>query len=282
MNFGNLIEQVLQQGMAGQSRARLEHSVGPNGLGGVPGLDELLGAVLGGQAPGRSAGGGLGGGPSGHASSGGGLGDLLGSVLAGATRGSGGTGGTGGGLDDLLGSVLGGGRTEGSSGSPRSGAGRAIRATIAMAALKNWTQSRSPAMGLTGAASSIAPGEMDTMTAPETEQLVLLAMISAAKADGTVDETEIQRIVGKIDDDGVSPAEKQFLVAELRKPLDIQALVDAVPSAAVAAQVYAASLFVVKVDTEAEADYLRQLAAALDLDAGTVERLHELTGTPGV
>jgi uncharacterized membrane protein YebE (DUF533 family) len=281
MSFGNVIEQVLQQGMAGQSRARLEHSVGPNGLGGVPGLGELLGAVLGGQAPGRSAGGGLGGGPSGHASTGG-LGDLLGSVLAGATRGTGGTGGTGGGLDDLLGSVLGGGRAGASSGSPRGGAGMAILATIAMAALKNWTQSRSPAMGLTGAASSIAPGEMDTMTAPETEQLVLLAMISAAKADGTVDDTEIQRIVGEIDDDGVSPAEKQFLRAELRKPLDMQALVDAVPSAAVAAQVYGASLFVVKVDTEAEADYLRQLAAALDLDTGTVARLHELTGTPGV
>jgi hypothetical protein len=111
MSFGNVIEQVLQQGMAGQSRAPLEHGVGPNGLGGVPGLDELLGAVLDGQAPGRSAGGGLGGGPSGHASTGG-LGDLLGSVLAGATRGTGGTGGTGGGLDDLLGSVLGGGQRE--------------------------------------------------------------------------------------------------------------------------------------------------------------------------
>lgn len=128
----------------------------------------------------------------------------------------------------------------------------------------------------------LAPGEMETMTAPETEHLVLLAMISAAKADGEVDEAEIQRIVGKIDDDGVSPAEKQFLLAELRKPLDMQALVDAVPSAAVAAQVYGASLFVVKVDTEAEAEYLRQLAAALDLDTGTVARLHELTGTPGV
>ena len=151
-----------------------------------------------------------------------------------------------------------------------------------MAALKNWSQSRSPAMGLTGAASSIAPGEMDAMTAPETEQLVLLAMISAAKADGAVDETEIQRIVGEIDDDGVSPAEKQFLLAELRKPLDLQALVEAVPSAAVAAQVYGASLLVINVDTEAEADYLHQLAGALGLDAGTVARLHELTGAPAV
>jgi uncharacterized membrane protein YebE (DUF533 family) len=283
MSFGNIIEQVLRQGMGGQSRARLEHSVGPQGLGGVPGLGELLGAVLGGQASGRSAGGGglgdvFGGNPSGRASTGG-LEDLLGGVLGGATRGA---GGAGGGLGDLLGGVLGGGRAQRSGSGSRSGAGMAILATIAMAALKNWSQSRGSAMGLTGAASSIAPGEMDAMTAPETEQLVLLAMISAAKADGAVDEAEIERIVGQIDDDGVSPAEKEFLLAELRKPLDLRGLVDAVPSAAVAAQVYGASLFVIKVDTEAEADYLQQLAGALGLDAGTVTRLHELTGAPAV
>jgi uncharacterized membrane protein YebE (DUF533 family) len=60
-------------------------------------------------------------------------------------------------------------------------------------------------------------------------------MISAAKADGAVDESEIQRIVGKIDDDGVSPTEKQLLRTELRQPLDLRSLVEAVPSRAVAA-----------------------------------------------
>ena len=233
MSFGHIIEQVLRQGMAGQSRARLEHSVGPQGLGGVPGLGELLGAVLAGRASGRPASGGglgdvFGGNPPGRASTGG-LEDLLGGMLGGATRGA---GGAGGGLGDLLGGILGGGRAK-RSGSG-SGAGMAILATIAMAALKNWSQSRGPAVGLTDAAQSIAPGEMDAMTAPETEQLVLLAMISAAKADGAVDEAEIERIVGQIDDDGVSSAEKEFLLAELRKPLDLRGLVDAVPSAAVA------------------------------------------------
>src|SRR5262245_37588955 len=103
MSFGNVIEQVLRQGMAGQSRARLEHSMGPEGLGGVPGLGELLGMVLGGQVAGRSAGGGLddvlAGDPSGRAATGG-LDDLLGSLLGGATRGA---SGAGGGLGDVLG-----------------------------------------------------------------------------------------------------------------------------------------------------------------------------------
>ena len=285
MSFGRILEQVLQQGMAGQSRARLEHSVGPEGLGGVPGLGELLGSVLGGQAAGRSSGGGLGdllggGCPSGRGSSGG-LEDLLGGLLGGVTGGAAGGGAHG--LDDVLGGGPGGGGAQRRGGNPLGGAGMTILATLAMAALKNWSQSRSTAaMGLTGAAAGIAPRELETMTAPETERLVLLAMVSAAKADGAVDESEIQRIVGEIDDDGISPAEKQFLVEELRTPLDLQALVEAVPSPAVAAQVYGASLLAMDIDTEAEAAYLRELAAALELDAGTVARLHQLTGAPAV
>jgi uncharacterized membrane protein YebE (DUF533 family) len=157
----------------------------------------------------------------------------------------------------------------------------AILATIAMAALRNWSQSRGAGQGLLDSASTLAPGDMNALTAPETERLVLQAMISAAKADGSVDESEVQRIMGQIDDDGVSPEEKRFLAEELRKPIDLPSLVEAVPTPAVAAQVYGASLFVMKVDTEAEEEYLGQLAEALGLDEGTVERLHQLTGAPG-
>jgi uncharacterized membrane protein YebE (DUF533 family) len=256
----------------------LEHSVGPRGLGGVPGLEDLLGAVLGGGATGRSAGGGLGdvfGRARSSRGSTGGLDDLLGSVLGGATRGG------GGGLGDVLGSVLTGGQAGATRGNARGGAGMAILATIAMAALRNWSQSRGTGQGLMDSASSLAPGDVDALTAPETERLVLQAMISAAKADGSVDESEVQRIMGQIDDDGVSPEEKRFLAEELRKPIDLPSLVEAVPTPAVAAQVYGASLFVMKVDTEAEEEYLGQLAEALGLDEGTVARLHQLTGAPG-
>lgn len=281
MSFGNLIGQILQQGMAGQTRGRLEHAVGGQGLGGVPGMADLLGAMLGGQGA-RGAAGGLGdllgGALAGGASprAGGGLGDLLGGVL-----GAGGGRAAGGGLGDLLGSVLGG-ATGRSGGNPLGGGGMAILATLAMAALKNWGQSRGAAAGLVGGMPDELAGEMAEMTAPETERIVLQAMICAAKADGAVDEAEIQRIVGKIDDDGVSADEKAFLLAELRKPLDLDGLVAAVPGTAVAAQVYGASLLAIELDSEAEADYLRRLAAALGLDAATVARLHELTGAPAV
>jgi uncharacterized membrane protein YebE (DUF533 family) len=45
-----------------------------------------------------------------------------------------------------------------------------------------------------------------------------------------------------------------------------------------AAEVYAASLFAIDVDTPAERQYLRQLAQGLGLDEGAVQRLHLMLG----
>jgi uncharacterized membrane protein YebE (DUF533 family) len=280
MSLGNILGQILQQGMAGQSRSRLEHTVGPEGLGGMPGLGDLLGAVLGGNAGGRSGGlGDLLGGASGTrpaAAGAGGLGDLFGGMLGG----QGGRPAATGGLGDLLGGLLGGG-TQRSGGNPLGSAGMAILATVAMAALKNWQQSGRGSLGLTADMTGLPQEEIAAMTSDAAEELVLRAMIAACKADGEVDETELQRIVDRIDDDGVSAAEKQFLIDELRKPLDLQALAADVPNSAVAAQVYAASLLAIDLDSEAEHDYMRQLGELLELDRGTITRLHEMTGAPG-
>lgn len=279
MSLGNILGQILQQGMSGQGRSRLDHAVGAGGIG------DLLGGLLGGQAGGGAAGGGLGdllgaalgGGRSGGAAGAGGLGDLLGGALGGALGGGGAAGG--GGLGDLLGSVLGGGRSGGTSRPGGSNAGMAILATIAMAALKNWTDSRRAQASMVASdAGGFPSAELEAMTAPDTEALILRAMLSAAKADGRVEEDEIQRIVGKIGADGLSEDEKQFLINELRTPLDLDALVAAVPNEMVAAEVYAASLFAIDLDTEAEIAYLRRLARALGLDGATVARLHQITG----
>lgn len=154
----------------------------------------------------------------------------------------------------------------------------AILATIAMAALKNRMNAGARTANLTPELQQ----EASRLTSPGAEELVLRAMISAAKADGKVDEAEVQRFVGKIDDDGVSAEEKQFLVEELRKPLDMRALVADVNSPALAAEIYAASLLAIELDTPAEADYLRSLAAELGLDDETVAQLHQLTGAPRI
>ncbi len=146
MDLGNVLGQILQQGMASQSRARLEHAAGAGGIG------DLLGAVLGGQAGGRGGAGGLGdllgsvlgGGRSGGGRSGGGLGGAMGGGLGDLLGGAlgGGRASSGGGLGDLLGGVLGGQRGASASRGTGSNAGMALFATIAMAALKNWTDSQ--------------------------------------------------------------------------------------------------------------------------------------------
>ena len=290
MSLGNILGQILQQGMSGQGRSRLDHAVGTGGIG------DLLGGLLGGQQGGGAAAGGglgdllgaaLGGGRTGASGSAGagGLGDLLGGALGGSLGGRQPSAASGGGLGDLLGSVLGGGGSSSAgSSSARSGgsnAGMAILATIAMAALKNWTDSRRAQASAAGAA-GFAPQELETMTAPDTEALILRAMVSAAKADGRIEEDEIQRIVGKVGADGLSEEEKQFLMRELRAPLDLRTLVAQVPNEMVAAEVYAASLLAIDLDTQEEVAYLRQLAQALRLDGETVARLHQITGATPV
>lgn len=289
MGLENILGQILQQGMARQGRSRLDHAVGAGGIGDLldgllggrsgggaaGGLGDLLGGVLGGGRSTTAAGSGAGGGP-------GGLGDVLGGALGGALGGSRPTpSGGGGGLGDLLGGLLGGGASAG--GSQRgSNAGMAILATIAMAALKNWTDNRREQASLASGAAAISTPELQSMTAPATEELVVRAMAAAAKADGEIGEDEIQRIVDRIGADGLSEDERQFLIDELRRPLDLAALVADVPNEMVAAEVYAASLLAIELDTPAEAAYLRQLAQALRLDGDTLTRLHQITGATAV
>ena len=103
-------------------------------------------------------------------------------------------------------------------------------------------------------------------------------MISAAKADGNIDKAEMEKLVGRLGQDGVTEEEKRFVMDELEKPLDVAALARSVRTPAQGAEVYAASLLAISVDTAPEQSYLRELAAALRLDEATVGELHRLTG----
>ncbi|MCK4493277.1 MAG: tellurite resistance TerB family protein [Methylococcales bacterium] len=75
--------------------------------------------------------------------------------------------------------------------------------------------------------------------------LMLKAMINAAKADGTIDDEEMEKITGKAKEDGMSDEEQHFIMEEINKPMDTEALVAAVSSPQIAAQVYSVSLMAV-------------------------------------
>jgi uncharacterized membrane protein YebE (DUF533 family) len=189
-----------------------------------------------------------------------------------------------GGLAALAGAVLGGGggAVKGALG----GGALALLGSIAMSALKNYQSGATPSSD--EVASEAPLGLREPQTPAEEEELdrkaglVLRAMINAAKADGQIDGAELQRIVGKLEDAGADQEARQFVMAELQRPLDLEGLTQEVRTPEVAAEVYAASLLSIEVDTTAERDYLRQLASGLGLDDSTVQRIHQMMDAPSV
>lgn len=97
---------------------------------------------------------------------------------------------------------------------------------------------------------------------------ILRAMIAAAKADGHIDADEQRRIFGKLDELDLDMEEKAFVMDELRKPLDIDAVVAAATTQELAVEIYAASVLAIDPDDPAEQAYLAMLASRLKLDPG--------------
>ena len=123
---------------------------------------------------------------------------------------------------------------------------------------------------------------MRQIAAPETAELCLRGMIEAVKADGEISQDEVQRIVGKLQEGGITAEEKQFVEQEMRKPQDVAGLVSAIPNQQVGVQVYAAALMAISVDTPAERNFLQRLASGVGLDREAVAQLHRMVGAPAV
>jgi uncharacterized membrane protein YebE (DUF533 family) len=197
----------------------------------------------------------------------GGLGALAASVLARRAGGSMGralTGGLGG---------MGGGNMRGAVGA----GGLAVLAMVAMNALRNSGQQQSQA----SQPQALLDEAPDQAVSEDTALLVLRAMIAAAKADGQIDARERQRITAKLEETGGADQESlDFLQSEMDAPLDVASIAAQARDPVVAAQVYAASLLAIEVDTPAERAYLRDLAQHLQLQPQAVLQLHQALGAP--
>jgi len=271
MNITDLLGAVMQSGMSPSSGNRMKNALGGGGGGG---LLESLSGMLGGQSP---QGGGLGsilsqalGGGSGS----GGLGGILGNVLNEAGNAVGGKQNLAlGGLGALAGALLGGGGK--SLGGALGGGVMALLGTMAYQALKGaGSQPSEVPLGLVEPQS-----EAERQALEQNAEIVLKAMINAAKADGQIDRGEVQRIVGKLKETGMAEEAQQYVMTEMQKPIDTPALVAAVRGQpALAAQIYAASLLAIEVDTPAEKKYLDQLEVGLGLQPEVAQRIKEMVG----
>lgn len=190
-----------------------------------------------------------------------GLGDLLGSGgLGGLLSGAGG----GALAASALGLLLGNKSARKYGGQALTYGGLAALGVLAYKAYGNWQANQ-------GTAPQTEPQTIDRVPAPQVEQhsqAILKALVAAAKADGHVDERERQLIDGELNKLNGDPALRQWLQAELNKPLDPAEVARAASTPEIAAEMYIASLILVDEEHFMERAYLEELAKQLKLDPG--------------
>ncbi len=108
-------------------------------------------------------------------------------------------------------------------------------------------------------------------------EVLIRAMINAAKSDGKIDQQEQDRIISKLGH--LSQEEINFLSREFAQPLNVAQFVQQVPRG-LEQQVYALSLTAIDLDTNREASYLNQLAQAMRIDPETCNQIHAQLGAP--
>ena len=96
-------------------------------------------------------------------------------------------------------------------------------------------------------------------------ELIIKAMIAAAKADGHVDVEEMQRIESTLKEAGADTGLQTMLHNELNKPLDPSEIARLAQSPQQASEIYLASLIVVDEQNFMEKAYLQELAKQLQL-----------------
>ena len=206
-----------------------------------------------------------GGSPAGASRSGGGLGDLVGSMLGG--------GNSGGGIGELLGGLLGGGAA------PSGGRGGGLGDLMGMAMQQFGAAERGNTSQARAQMRDRLPRGTDYLQVEQQAEILIRAMINAAKADGRIDSGEQQRIVERLGE--VSEDEIAFVQREFQAPLDVDGFARSIPRG-MEQQVYAISLMAIDLDSNPEAQYLHQLAKATGIGPDAVNQIHERLGAPKI
>lgn len=99
-------------------------------------------------------------------------------------------------------------------------------------------------------------------------QLVLAAMISAAKADGHINAQEQELLDVEFAKLGSSPSEKNWLTEQLQGPADPAKIAGLATTEEEKVELYLVSVLVTQADTFMEKAYLDELARQLQLEEG--------------
>ena len=110
---------------------------------------------------------------------------------------------------------------------------------------------------------------------PIHHELILKAMIAAAKADGHVDSEEMSKIQSTLEQAGAEAQLQSLIHSELSKPLDPSEIASLAQTPQQASEIYLASLIVVDEENFMEKAYLGELAKQLKLDSEIVYQLEQ-------
>lgn len=108
---------------------------------------------------------------------------------------------------------------------------------------------------------------------PIHSELILKAMIAAAKADGHVDTQEMERIENALKESGVGHQLQSIIHNELNKPLDPNEVARLAATPQQAAEIYLASLIVIDEQNFMEKAYLQELAKQMQLAPEVINQL---------
>jgi len=126
--------------------------------------------------------------------------------------------------------------------------------------------------------SSIGHKSVDATEVGQEAVLLIRAMISAANADGVIDEKERNRILKKLETVNLSDQEHSFIVKELLSPTGLEDIVSQVKSPEMAKMVYTVSLLAIEVDTDAERAHMKTLAQKLSLNESDLNDIYQTLG----
>lgn len=109
-------------------------------------------------------------------------------------------------------------------------------------------------------------------------ELLIRAAITAAMADGHLDENEERMLRASLSSLELQAGEPGFITAAIRRPVPLEVLLRDVRDPHLASLVYAASLMAIDKHGEINRAYLHYLALRLRLPPPVLERLHSQYG----
>ena len=156
---------------------------------------------------------------------------------------------------------------------------------LAYKAYENYSQGR-PLISPGPSALVDAPAPAGTGFEPQTitndsALLYIRAMIAAAAADGRIDETEQQKILGGLKQAGVEQGAHDFLMQEINNPASIDELAAACKTGEEAVQVFTAARIAVDLDNQAENAFLVALASKLGIDGKLAQHIDAAAAAQG-